>query len=398
MIVITEPNRRFRTSVVEQLSKFKEPSSKNGLVEVAEAGELERIVSNGAGDVEVALIGPGLAAQDALSLASRLQAQAPEVSVILISAGLSGELLHAALRAGVRDVLPQSFTSAQLNEAVERALGLSRSLRGRGGLPSENAASRGKVVVVFSGKGGCGKSFVSTNLAVLIAQTTGQEVALVDLDLQSGDLAIMLQLSPKWTIQDASSRLEGLDAEELAGYLTPHQSGVRLLAAPFEPQDADGITGSAVHAVLGILRDSFKYVVVDGPSSFNDPVLAAIDESDECVLMTSMDVPSIKNLKMSLRTLTQLGVDRERLRLVLNRADSKVGLHLKEVEESLGTSIDVSLPSSRDVPLSINQGVPLALQNRKSPVVPALATLAEIVTAGAAGGRGSSATARAFKR
>jgi pilus assembly protein CpaE len=116
-------------------------------------------------------------------------------------------------------------------------------------------------------------------------------------------------------------------------------------------------------------------VVVDAPCSFTDQILAALDESDICILVGSMDVPSIKNMKLSLSTLAALGFDRSRIKVVLSRADSKVGLHLGEVEKTLGTRIDVAIPSSRDVPLSVNQGVPLAIQGRKSPVVSAIAGL-----------------------
>ncbi|MGH9198727.1 MAG: AAA family ATPase, partial [Acidimicrobiia bacterium] len=172
-----------------------------------------------------------------------------------------------------------------------------------------------------------------------------------------------------------------LDADELRGYMTRHSSGVKVLAAPFEPQLAETISGGAVQRILRVLRDSFPYVVVDGPASLNEHVLAALDETDECILMTSLDVPSIKNVKVSLQTLEQLGIGRNRIRLVMNRADSKVGLNLSEVEKSLGTHIDVAVPSSRDVPLSVNQGTPLAIQNKRSPVIGAVAKLADMVVA-----------------
>src|SRR5437016_5999619 len=129
------------------------------------------------------------------------------------------------------------------------------------------------------------------------------------------------------------------------------------------------------------MKESFKWVVIDSPPSFTDHVLAALDQSDECVLMTSMDVPSIKNLKLSLQTLELLGFGRDRIRLVLNRADSKVGLRVQEVEKTLGTRIDVSIPSSREVPLSINRGTPLILEDPKSPVIAGIMKLVDIIGA-----------------
>jgi pilus assembly protein CpaE len=237
----------------------------------------------------------------------------------------------------------------------------------------------GKVITVFSSKGGCGKSFVSTNLAVALAQKTGEEVALIDLDLQFGDLAIMLQLFPARTIYDAAQNLDRLDADALKGYLTPHRGQVFLLAAPLEPGLSETISAESVAKIIRLMKRLYKYVIIDTPPSFTDHVLAALDESDESVLITSMDVPSIKNLKLSLQTLELLGFGRDRIRLILNRADAKVGLRVQEVEKTLGTRIDVPIPSSREVPLSINRGTPLILEDPKSPVVSSIMRLVDII-------------------
>jgi len=197
----------------------------------------------------------------------------------------------------------------------------------------------------------------------------------VDLDLQSGDLAIMLQLMPALSIYDASQLGGRLDAEALDGHLTPHRSGMSLLAAPLEPSLAEQVSADSVTRVLSLLRTTHPLTIIDGPALFTDQVLAAIDVSDMIVLVASMDVPSIKNLRLATNTLGQLGHPASQLKVVLNRADSKVGLRTSEVEKSLGTSIDVEIPSSRDVPLSINQGNPLAVSRPKSPVVTAIRKL-----------------------
>jgi len=173
--------------------------------------------------------------------------------------------------------------------------------------------------------------------------------------------------------------LDRLDPEALKGYLTPHRQGVYLLAAPLEPGLSETITADQVQRIMKMLKQSFSYVIVDSPPSFTDHVLGALDESDECALVTSMDVPSIKNLKLALQTLELLGFGRDRIRLILNRADAKVGLRVQEVEKTLGTSIDVAIPSMRDVPLSINRGTPLVTEDPKSPVVASIAKLAELI-------------------
>jgi len=381
LIIFADPNRRLWSSFDRQLGR------RDDVMHVEGIADLDRLMAERAGEVDVLVFGPDVTVTAALEASARMQLNAPEVSVVVVAETPTPDLLHKAIRAGVKDVLPSSFTPEQLREAIDRAEDLTRKLRGRASA-AETDLLNGKthrVVSVFSSKGGSGKSFMASNLAILLAQQSGQDVALVDLDLQSGDLAIMLQLLPAWTIHDAVKDLDRLDAGALKGYLTVERSGVHLLAAPLDPSLAEKVSGAAVHRVLQLLRESFAYVVVDTPAFFSDQVLAALDESDGCVLIASLDVPSIKSLKLSLQTLEQLGLGRERIRLALNRADSKVGLRIEDVEKTLGTQIDVSIPSSRDVPLSINQGIPLAVQNRKSPVIAAISKLAAALVASGGG-------------
>ncbi|HZD72793.1 MAG TPA: P-loop NTPase, partial [Actinomycetota bacterium] len=261
-------------------------------------------------EVVAALIGSGLADEHALGLASRLQQAAPEVAVVLLRERESGQMLRSALRFGVRDVLGASSDVESVRMSVVRAIELATSLRGR--LAAGSAAARpeapgrrsGRVITVFSAKGGCGKTFLATNLAVALA-AGGSEVALVDLDLHFGDVAIVLQLFPTRTIQDAA-RDHGLDAGALRSYLTPHHAGIWALAAPTEPPVADTVSASAVSTILTLLRSSFAYVVVDTPAAVTDQVLAAFDESDAIALLATLDVPSIKNLRLTMQTMERL--------------------------------------------------------------------------------------------
>jgi pilus assembly protein CpaE len=330
-------------------------------------------------DVMAAVVGPGLGDQEALELARRLQQAAPEVSVVLIRERDSGALLRAALRVGIKDVLPASSDAAALRVSMARALEVASDLRNRlaGGdtaPPEPGRERRGKIITVFSAKGGCGKTFLSTNLAVALA-TTGAKVALVDLDLNFGDVAITLQLFPTRTIQDAASATE-LDAVTLKSYLTPHQSGVSALVAPTEPTVADTVCASSVATILKLLRSSFGYVVVDTPTILSDQVLVAFDESDAIVMLTTLEVPSIKNLKLTLQTMEQLRYPRSRLRLVVNRADSRVGLRLPDVERLLDRRVDATIPSSRSVSLSVNKGSPIILEEPRSSVAEAIRRVA----------------------
>lgn len=375
MIIIVDPDRSFRARVAEQLGR------RPDVIEVDLVRQVEGLVAERADELSVILLGPGLPVKSALATAAKVQSTAPEVSVVLVAASLASEFLQSAMRTGIRDVLPSAFTPQQLQKAVQHAEALSRGMRERKG-PTIDLTSTGehKLVTVLSSKGGVGKSFVASNLAVLLARR-GREVALVDLDLQFGDLAIMLQLFPTRTMCDTAQDLDRLDHEALRGYLTPHRSGVALLAAPPEPGLAETISAESVVAVLHMLKQSYPWVIVDTPSSFSDHVLAAIDESELLVSITTMDVPSIKNLRLSLQTLEMLGVGRSRMRVILNRADSKVGLNIGEVEKTLQTKVDLAIPSSREVPLSINRGTPIAEDDPKSTVTAALVRLTDSIEA-----------------
>jgi pilus assembly protein CpaE len=321
-----------------------------------------------------ALLGPGLADGDAVGLAARLQAAAPDVSVLLVRERDSGELLRAALRAGVRDVVTGGDHAA-VRAAAARALAVARALRSRlGGEPppqgGEEGRPLGKVLTVFGAKGGCGKTFLATNLAVALADG-GAEVALVDLDLHFGDVAVMLRLAPAHTLRDVAAA-PNLDAMALKSFLTRHRSGVWALAAPTDPTAGDGIGPAAIATVLRLLREAFAYVVVDTPSALTDQVLAALDESDRIALLASLDVPSVKSARLSLQTMELLSYPRTRLQVVVNRADARVGLRLADVERLLRTRIDATIPSSRSVPLSVNRGSPILVEEPRGAVAQAV--------------------------
>lgn len=378
MIVLADPDQRFQSRVADQIGRT------DRLVILDDTKQIDGYLKDKAGKVEVLILGPNLELEEAFGVARMVEGSVSDVSVILVTHALTADVFQGAIRSGVRDVLPAAFTGAQMLEAIERSEQRATQIRGAMGAAHAAAPSikrpDHRVVTVFSSKGGCGKSFLSSNLAVALARKTGKEVAIVDLDLQFGDQAIMMQLFPARTILDAAQNLDRLDSEAIRGYMTPHRSGVYLLAAPLEPGMSETIEADAVGKVIRLLEESFDFVVIDSPPSFSDHVLAALDESDECILITSMDVPSIKNMKLSLQTLSLLGFGRDRIRLVLNRADSKVGLTVQVVEKTLGTTVDVSIPSSRDVSVSINRGSPLVLDNPRSPVVPSIDKLLEIVS------------------
>jgi pilus assembly protein CpaE len=360
------------------------------VVRAADPDEAMAAVAAEGRDLLAAIFGPSLADRDALALAGVLQQGTPDISVLLIRRQESGELIRQALRAGIKDVLSSASDETAIRTAAARGIEIARTLRGRrgGGAPGEAAGGRslGKVATVFSSKGGCGKTVLSTNLAVALSQGGGGEVALVDLDLHFGDVAIMLHLFPSHTIYDAAQN-PGLDAMTLKSFLTRHDSGVWTLVAPTEPTAADTIHPSSIATILKLLRSAFDYVVIDTPPAFSEPVLAAFDESDWLVMLATLDVPSVKNLRLTLQTMELLHFPKSRIRVVVNRADSKVGLRLPDVEKLLSSPVDTTIPSSRSVPLSVNKGSPIMLEEPKGPVADSIRRVAAQLVDREAGGR-----------
>jgi len=340
-----------------------------------------------AAGTESVVLGPSFDPEEAVEIAGLIRGSNPNMHTVLVVGEATSDLLRKALRAGVSDLLGKLPTDDELREAIDQAVELTGQLRGSTSAAPTDETSQRRTVAVFSTKGGCGKSLVATNLAVLLAQEAPGEVCLMDLDLQSGDVAVMMQLLPSWSIHDAAGRGTDLDVDQLRGFLTDHPSGLKVLAAPSHPSLAEDVKPRAVAHILALLRSMFRYVIIDGPALFTDTILESFDQTDLVVVVTSMDVPSIKNLKLASQTLQELGIPRDRLRLILNRADSKVGLSVREVESSLGTQIDAQIPSSREVPYSINQGQPVVLDRPRSPVSDALRNILDLVRPASAGAR-----------
>ncbi len=352
---------------------------------VADLDELRLTLLQDA-SVDVVVIGSRVPEGDALDLADDVRVSRPALGVVLTRPRLTATTLAAALRAGVREVVREK-DHAGLRDAVGRALELARAVRGRPGAdpdPSEDATPRGQVVTVFSAKGGCGKTMLATNLAAALAAGGRHRVCLVDIDLAFGDVGIALQLAPARTVLDGVPMAGSLDEQALRSLLVAHPCGLMALLAPVEPGGADLVPPSLVVEVLRLLRGMFDVVVVDTPASFSDHVLAAFDESDRVVLLATLEIPALKNLRLTLQTLDLLGFPRARLDVVINRSDSKVGLSMAEVETTLGTPVTGQIPSSLDVPSTINRGVPIVLDQPAHPVSVAINALAGRQLAGGA--------------
>jgi len=317
------------------------------------------------------VVGPDIDLAGALSVCEMLRLERPDVGVVLMRRRLDIAVLGQALRAGVREVV-SSDDFASLNEACARSLELSERLGHTGG---GTAGHDGRIVTVFAAKGGVGKTTVSTNLAAELA-SDGSRVLLVDLDLAFGDVGITLGLMPERSMSDVVSMAGHLDQQGLASVVTAHGSGLDALCAPSLPADAERIPGSTIAEVLHIAKRMHEYVVVDTPPAFTEHVLAAFDASDVSILLATLDIPAVKNLRLTLDTLDLLGHPRDSWVVVLNRSDTKVGLTAEDVASALHRPIALQIPNSPDVSAAINRGVTIVLDDPKHPVSSALKALA----------------------
>ncbi len=343
------------------------------------------------------VIGPEAPLGDALTFASTLRLIRPAVGVVLARQVVDVNLLTQALRAGVREVVPASDAAA-LAAACRRSYEVSMRLASAAPTAESQQAREGQVVTVFAAKGGCGKTTFAITLAVALASAAGTRVCVVDLDLAFGDVAISVQLDPARTIVDALPMVGHLDDTGASSLLTRYRPNLEMLLAPVTPGDAEKVPPQLVSELLTVLRGIFDYVVVDTPAQFSEHVLTAMDASAHHVLLTTPDVPALKNLRITLDMLDLLSYPRQIRSVVLNRSDSKVGLSLEDVDRVVRWPIAAHIPSSRDVPISINRGTPLTLASPGHVVSQAIGAFAQqrllMTPAEARSGRGGRARGR----
>jgi pilus assembly protein CpaE len=279
--------------------------------------------------------------------------QAP---IVLLASGEATALLEDALDADVADVLLLPQLTENVVFAIRKAAHAGRRAQARHGRD-------GRIVTVFCPKGGTGKTVMATNLSTALAKYHAKRTLLLDLDLQFGDAAIMLGIEPDKTIQDLVTAPGELDPEKLAGYTTRHASGLDVLPAPVRPEDAELVTEQKLTRLLEVAKQSYDVIVVDTSPFFHGPMLATLDRTDELLLLCGLDVPTIKNVRLSIQTLELLSFPPERIRVVLNRANSNVGMKRTEVEAALESKVRFEIPSDRAVPLAVNRGNPAVLSD-----------------------------------
>src|SRR3954451_4604187 len=330
-------------------------------------------------DEYVVLLGPTLSDEEVIVTCEVLRTSAPTISTILAREQLDGELLAAAMRSGARDVVIHTDTTA-ITDALGRAYELFVALRGPSGVMHMS-----KVIAVFSPKGGVGKTTVAVNLALALTDKGARRVCLVDFDLAFGDVAITLQLFPSHTIEHAIGSEDDLDSPMLNSLLTRYQDSLKVLAAPSHPDVRERITPLLISKVLRTLRSMYDYVVVDTAPAFDEQTLTALDETDECIIVATLDVPTLKNVKVALDTLEMLNIGRGHRYLLLNRADDAVGIGAEKVETILGMNVASQISTSIDIAAATNAGTPIIAASPQHPSSSAFRTLSTLLAGDHAG-------------
>jgi pilus assembly protein CpaE len=339
------------------------------------------------------VLGPSVDLATATAFADTVRITRPSLSMILMRRRIDTAVLGEALRAGLREVVEERDLTG-LGRAVHRAYALWQAMTDSQG----GGAQRGHLFTVFGTKGGVGKSTLSTNLAAALADHGQLQVCLVDLDLASGDVAIMLQLFPSNTLADLATMTAGLDPAMVKSLITPHSERLSVLAAPVQPDAKDHVSAETVGRLLQMLTSTYDVVVVDTSSAFDDFSLQSLDHSDIVLLIGTLDIPALKSLKLATETLDLLNISRSRWRLVLNRADSKVGLSPAEVEDTLKLSIATSIPSTREIPASINRGKPIVRVDPRHPASQSIRALARDLVVSVRQGRSPAPAEHARER
>ncbi len=300
--------------------------------------------------------------------------QRPDRPIVVLAENAQTGFVRRVFEAGADDVV-------SLPESPDRvAFVFQKAVARRQGAATASGIAQAPMICVLGPKGGTGKTLTSSNLAVAMAMA-GKKVALIDLDLQFGDIGLTLGLTPQKTLYDLAKSGGSLDQEKLETYMTNHVSGVRVLLAPTRPDQASFVSVDLLRDVFSLLRSSYDVVVVDTPPGFTSEVIASIDVSTHLCIVGMLDSLSLKNTKLGLETLELMGYDDGRISLLLNRSDSRMGITEDDVETILGRAPDVLVPSSREVAKSMTDGVPIVLAAERSEASQAFRQLAAIYTA-----------------
>jgi pilus assembly protein CpaE len=326
---------------------------------------------------DVVLMDINMPEMDGITTTELLAARVPTAAVVMMSVQGEADYLRRSMLAGAREFLVKPFSSDELTASLRQVHAREREKLGRiAAPPAEPRAAAvdrepGRVVAVFSPKGGVGRTTIAVNLAVAAAAEPERGVVLVDGSFQFGDVGVLLNLNPKnKSIADLLPELDGAgEPDSLESFVITHSTGVKVLLAPPSPEMAELVTPTAIRRVIEMLRLQSDMVVVDCASAFSDVTLAILDAADVILTVLTLEITSIKNMRLFLEVTDQLGYPPGKIELVLNRADSALGIRVADVEHSIGRKVDHTIVSDgRSVVYALNRGVPFFISNREAQV------------------------------
>ncbi len=358
----------------EHLTKLLSFESDIEVVGAAASGE-EAVDLTGKLQPDILLMDINMPGMDGIATTERVSATFPTTSIIMMSVQGEADYLRRSMLAGAREFLVKPFSSDELTASIRQVHIREKAKRGRmvmpvAGTPSpESGAKKGKIVTLFAPKGGVGRTTLAVNLAVAMAGEQRQTVTLVDGSFQFGDVGVLLNLNPKnKSIIDVVADPSATDEDLVDTTLINHSTGIKVLLAPPSPEMAELITVDQIRRMMGRLRETNDFTVVDLWPHFNDVSLALLDMSDVILTILTLEITNIKNIRLFLEVAEQLGYG-DRLKLVLNRADSAFGIRVADVENSVGRKIDHQVVSDgRTVVYALNRGVPFVWSNSQAPV------------------------------
>ena len=390
-------NNKFRVLIVDDVAETRENVRKllqfESDVDVVGVARTGREAIDIAQDVEpdVILMDINMPDMDGIAATEAIRQKRPFVQVVILSVQSDQNYMRRAMLAGARDFLTKPPMGDELISAIrragtmahqEKAKGTSASTVTSSGLPTvpSISSSQGKIITVYSPKGGTGCTAVAVNLGIALHNDETRSI-IVDGNLQFGDVAVFVNEQGKNTILDLASIAEELDPEIVGNVMVKHNaSGVHVLAAPSRPEQAESITGQQFLQVLKYLRRLYAYVIVDTPSMLTDAVLSSVDESDIIVLIATQDIPAIKNTRLFLDLVSSLGVDRERIVFAMNRYDKRIGITPEKIGENLKVEVAAIIPLDERVVIpSVNRGIPFILGNKPQPASEGILSLAESI-------------------
>ncbi len=318
---------------------------------------------------DIILMDINMPQKDGIEATQEITIEVPATTVVMMSVQKEQEYLKKAMAAGARDYIIKPFTSDNLVKTIHTTYETELKRKSKLNVSNRKEEINAKIISIFSTKGGVGKTTLATNLAVTIARRTKKKVALLDLDLLFGDVAIHLNVSVKSTIADLAKEINLLDEDTIEQYLVSHFSGVKILPAPIKPEYAEYITAQHIEKIINLLRKNYHYIIIDTAQNFEETTLIALDASEQILFISTLDIPTIKNVKSGLEVMESLSYSDTKIKIVLNKSSEQFGVTYQDFEESLNRKIWAHIPEDNYTVIhSVNKGFPFVMTRSEKKV------------------------------